>query len=230
MDADFWHERWDSDRIGFHQERENKRLVEHWPTLDLAPSAPVFVPLCGKSLDMLWLAEQGHGVLGIELSEKAVADFFAENGLEACRCDDGPFDLWRGLGKADGIDILVGDFFDLTPERLKSAEIAAVYDRAAMIAMNESLLTRYARQLGQVMPPGSDGLVIAIDYDQSRMSGPPFALPDAAVHELLGEDFDMDTLAHYSGAKRLGNLADRGLDSLDERVYRVRRRALTASA
>jgi len=224
MDADFWHERWNSDRIGFHQDRANKRLAEHWPTLEIAPSAAVFVPLCGKSLDMLWLREQGHAVFGIELSEKAVGDFFAENGLQATRRVDGPFDIWSGLGRADGIHLLVGDFFLLEPERLISDEIAAVYDRAAMIAMNEALRPRYAKQLGRIMPPGSDGLVIAIDYDQSRMSGPPFAVTDDAVHELLGEDFDMETLAHYSGAKRLGNLADRGLDSLDERVYRVQRR------
>jgi thiopurine S-methyltransferase len=33
---------------------------------------------------MIWLAEQGHRVVGVELSQIAVAAFFRENGLTGC--------------------------------------------------------------------------------------------------------------------------------------------------
>ena len=221
MDARYWQDKWAADSIGFHQDRPNKRLVEHWPALGLDAGATVFVPLAGKSLDLLWLHGRGHPVLGVELSEKAVRAFFAENDLAHERRVDGPFERFSGIGEAAGIELLVGDFFDLDAARLAGA--GALYDRASLIAMDDALRPRYARHLGAVLSGGCTGLVIAIDYDPSRMKGPPFAVPDAEVHDLLGADFDIAELAHYSGPERLGNLAGRGLDSLDERVYRVRR-------
>ena len=221
MEASFWHERWAGDRIGFHQSRVNKRLEEHWPALGLAPPARVFVPLCGKSLDMLWLHERGHPVVGVELSEKAVEAFFVENDLAFEREPDGPFTTFVGRGAASGIRLLVGDFFALDVERL--GPIDACYDRASLIAMPEGMRGDYAKHLAALLAPDRVGLLLAIDYDTSRMRGPPFAVPDAEVRALLGGAFDIEELAHYSGPERLGNLAERGLDTLDERVYRLRR-------
>ena len=99
----------------------------------------------------------------------------------------------------------------------------AVYDRASLIAMPPELRSDYARQLADLLPLGTRGLVIAIEYDPSRMDGPPFSVPDAEVRELLGANFELEALAHHSGPERLGNLAGRGLDTLDERVYGVTR-------
>lgn len=223
MDASFWHKAWSEDRIGFHQDRPDTRLAEHWPSLELAPDTLVFVPLCGKSPDMLWLHERGHPVLGVELSEKAVQAFFEENDLAYERHAQGPFEAWTGTGKAIGIRLLLGDFFELGVRDL--AHVGAFYDRASLIAMDTSLRAGYARRLGELLPVGTAGLLLAIDYDTSRMQGPPFAVPDAVVHDLLGEGFDIDELAHYSGPERLGNLAARGLETLDERVYRLHRRS-----
>ena len=77
MQPDFWHQRWSENQIGFHQSAPTPLLLKHWPTLGIAPGAQVFVPLAGKSLDMAWLASQGHRVLGVELSQLAVEQFFA---------------------------------------------------------------------------------------------------------------------------------------------------------
>ena len=153
MDASYWHEKWAEDRIGFHQDRPNRRLVEHWPALDLAPGTPVFVPLAGKSLDMLWLHERGHPVLGVELSEKAVRAFFDENALAHERRPDGPFERFSGTGDATGIELLVGDFFALTADDL--AGVGALYDRASLIAMDDGFRARYAAHLGAIVPSGT---------------------------------------------------------------------------
>ena len=221
MHADFWHERWAADRIGFHQERVNKRLEELWPGLGIDPATPVFVPLCGKSLDMLWLHERGHPVFGVDLSEIACEAFFTENALPFERREIERGVEFTGTGAASGVRLLAGDFFALAPEDVEHAH--ALYDRAALIAMPPELRGDYARQLVDLVPLATRGLVIAIEYDEAKMQGPPFSVPDAEVRELLGGNFELEELSHRSGPDRLGNLAERGLDALEERVYGVTR-------
>ncbi len=221
MEADFWHEKWEADSIGFHQARTNKHLKQWWPGAEIAQSAEVFVPLCGKSLDMLWLHAQGYKVTGIELSQKAIESFFSENDLPFERRTDSPFEVFTGVGKAAGIKLLAGDFFALTAEHCR--DVSAVYDRASLIAMNDDLRPRYAQHLAAILPAGSISLMLVIDYDASKMQGPPFPVSAAMVTKLFTENFDIQELAHYSGPEYVGNLGKRGLDSLEERVFRLHR-------
>ncbi len=221
MQADYWLDKWTEDKIGFHQDRVNKRLQEHWASLDLAEGAPVFVPLCGKSLDMLWLHQAGHPVLGVELSDKAVKSFFVENDLPYEHRQNEHFAIYTGTRQAQGIVLMVGDFFALTPAHL--AHCHAFYDRAAMIAMGDDLRARYATHLGQSVAADTKGLLLTIAYDQDRMNGPPFSVTDDNARTLLSNNFDIAELAYYSGPERLGNLADRGLETLEERVYLLTR-------
>jgi len=114
MEIEFWHQRWMKNQIGFHQQEINSHLQEFWQQLNLPDEAPVFVPLCGKSRDMLWLRARGHPVLGVEISPIAVRDFFAENDLTPDVIRDGAFERWE----SDGLTILCGDFFDLDSDSL----------------------------------------------------------------------------------------------------------------
>lgn len=221
MEAAYWQKAWSENRIGFHQKNINKRLVNHWPSLELADGAWVFVPLCGKSTDMLWIAEQGHPVLGVELSAKAAEAFFIDNKLAYSVRELDGFEIYTAKHSVVVIEIWAGDFFDLTPDHL--AQCAAYYDRAAMIAMTEGLRADYAKHLELLMSTGSRALLLVISYDQDKMKGPPFSVSDENVRKLLGEAFDICELEHYSGAQRLGNLSDRGLETLDERVYLMKR-------
>ncbi|MFK7997537.1 MAG: thiopurine S-methyltransferase [Granulosicoccus sp.] len=228
MDAQYWHQKWAEEKIGFHQDVINKRLISYWSQLSPSTQAAdkrncVFVPLCGKSLDMLWLHEQGHHVLGVELSEKAAQAFFNDNHLDVEPRTDGQFTIYSGVGHADGITIMVGDFFALTPEQCKFC--VAFYDRAAMIAMAPDMRKRYAHQLAALMPVDSMGLLLTISYDQKLMQGPPFSVTDENVQELLDNTFNINELARYTGPERLGNLKERGLETLDERVYLLQRKA-----
>ena len=129
MQPDFWHQRWADNQIGFHQSAPTTLLLKHWPSLGVPAGATVFVPLCGKSLDMAWLASQGHRVLGVELSQLAIEQFFAENGLTPEIHESRYGTHYR----AGGIEIIQGDAFGLDREIL--ADCAAVFDRAAMIAL-----------------------------------------------------------------------------------------------
>jgi len=107
MQPEFWHKKWESNQIGFHQPEVNPYLQRHWPDLAIPAQARVLVPLCGKSLDLLWLAGRGHRVLGVELSEKAVEDFFREQQLQPQVSEQGDFKVYR----ADAIELWCGDFF-----------------------------------------------------------------------------------------------------------------------
>jgi len=124
MEPDFWHQRWQDKLIGFHQRNINLHLATFWSRLQIEPEEQVFVPLCGKSLDMLWLGER-YSVLGVELSPIAVAEFFKENGLVATHRRQGAF----SVSETDNLCLLCGDYFDLQPAQCQ--RVRAVYDRAA---------------------------------------------------------------------------------------------------
>lgn len=217
MEAAYWQNAWSENRIGFHQQNINKRLQQHWPDLNLPDNCPVFVPLCGKSQDLLWLHAQGHPITGVELSSEAIQSFFIENNLPYTHKKEEDFEVFNGADIAEGITLLAGDFFKLTPEHLEHCR--AFYDRASLIAMPPAMRADYAAHMGRLMHSDSRGLLIAIEYDQSRMKGPPFSVSDDNVHELMSHTFDISELACFSGPERLGNLAKRGLETLEERIY-----------
>lgn len=217
MEPDFWHERWASNQIGFHEGKPNNFLTRFFPQLDLAPGAKLFVPMCGKSVDMLWLAQQGHRVLGVELSSVAVQTFFAENQLTAEQRIQGAFSCWRG----GGIEILCGDFFALTAAEL--ADVAAVYDRAALIALPEAMRNAYARHLDVILPAGIRHLLVTLDYPQEQMQGPPFSVDAAEVQRLFAERCRIEPLDSRDALADSPHLAAKGLTRLQENVFLLTR-------
>ncbi len=227
MKAEFWQQSWQQGRIGFHQAKVNSRLKRHWSELKLAQDTTVLVPLCGKSIDMLWLHARQHTVLGIELSVKAVRAFFTENNLPYAEQQMGEFTELAGVDQAQGLRVLAGDFFALT--KAHCANVRAFYDRASLVAFPENMRADYVRHLASVLPASCDGLLISMNYDETQMKGPPFSVPDLQVQELLSGEFDIEQLARSSGPEYVGNLAERGLTTLEERVYHLRLRNAATS-
>lgn len=216
MDNQFWIDRWSRKEIGFHQRGINGYLQRYWPSLTVPSAASVFVPLCGKSLDMHWLHERGHSVIGVEVAREAVVDFFKEWEVDAQVTQSGRFERWH----AGRITLLCGDFFDLTPADL--ADVRAVFDRAALIALPPSLRQAYAKKMLEVLPPGTEMLLVTADYPQQEMSGPPFAVTDAEVRKLFADcniqlldDVDVTELPDNARFRQ------RGLSRLVERIYRL---------
>lgn len=188
MDPDFWHQRWQENQIGFHERNGNALLAKYFDRLSLARGDRVFVPLCGKSNDIGWLAAQGCRVVGIELSQTAVEAFFAENGLEAEVSRAGALTCYA----SGPIELFAGDFFKLSKETLGAVD--AVYDRAALVAMPDSMRAAYADHLTRVTGCAPQ-LLIAFDYDQTQMEGPPFSVPEATIGELYGRLYNREQLA-----------------------------------
>lgn len=217
MDPEFWHQRWQRKEIGFHLERPNPRLLQHWGALRLVAGARVLVPLCGKSEDLAWLAREGHRVLGVELSPIAVAEFYAEHGLQPQRQSRSPFE---SLAAGD-IEILCGDFFAL--DREIAGPVDALYDRAALVALPPPLRERYAQLLAGLLSPGTEMLLVTFDYPQAQMQGPPFAVGPEQVRELYAERFTVDQLAGEDILDAEPRFRERGLTALWEHVFRLRR-------
>ncbi|HEX5841635.1 MAG TPA: thiopurine S-methyltransferase [Pseudomonas sp.] len=217
MHAEFWQARWARSEIGFHLPEVNPYLQRHWPALGLPPGSQVLVPLCGKSLDLAWLAGQGYRVLGVELAQKAVEDFFSEQQLQPQISQVGDLLLYR----AAALEIYCGDFFALTAQQL--AGCTALYDRAALIALPAEMRARYVAHLTQVLPRGCQGLLVTLDYDQAQMDGPPFAVTDSEVQQLFAPGWQVESLQCADVLGENWRFLQRGLERLDERVYRLHR-------
>lgn len=176
MDHDFWHQRWEQGQIGFHEGEANQHLMSH--SAHLGFGKRVLVPLCGKAVDLTYLAAFGHQVVGVELVESAVKDFFATLGASPTVTKEGAHVRYT----AKNLTIFAGDFFTTTRELL--GPVDALYDRAALIALPEPMRRDYVKHLRALLPKGAPGLCITLEYDQAKMSGPPFNVPEAELRAL----------------------------------------------
>ena len=217
MQPEFWRARWRTGQIGFHQSAVDRHLKEHWPTFGLPNDSRVFVPLCGKSLDLLWLAERGHSVAGVELSAAALEAFCAENGIPARRRILGNFDVYETAR----IQLFRGDFFALTAKRL--GRVSAVYDRASLTSCRPELREAYVAHMRELTKPGTPTLLIAMEYAQSQMTGPPFAVLAHDIDELYGRDHATTRLSRQEVLANEPRFRARGLTELHEVCYRLTR-------
>jgi thiopurine S-methyltransferase len=190
-------------------------LHKHWPALGITRGAAVFVPLCGKSLDMRYLESIGHSVTGIELSEKAVQAYFEEGGETPERTEQ--FYLTRYQGPRT--TIYCGDFFDIAKPDILG--IRAVYDRGALVALPPGLREQYADHMLRIVPEHAHMLVISLEYDQSLVSGPPHSVSEAEIRTLYGERCRIECLERLETDRLPPHFAKAGIQSGAETVYHV---------
>ncbi|MDF0675522.1 MAG: thiopurine S-methyltransferase [Nitrospira sp.] len=188
MDPSFWHQRWEKNEIGFHEDQANPLLVKHFHELSVAQGCRIFVPLCGKTLDISWLLSHGYRVVGAELSQLAIEQLFMELGVQPNRATAGNVEQWS----ANNLDIFVGDIFAVSGKML--GPVDAVYDRAALVAFPAEMRKRYTAHLTEVTKK-SHQLLICYDYDQSLMEGPPFSVSDEEVHRHYATTYDLTLIA-----------------------------------
>lgn len=210
----FWLDLWHEGRTFFHRDTVNADLIKYWSNLNLPQDAQILVPLCGKSLDMLWLAEQGFQVIGIELSEKAVLQFAKENDLHFTkRVSSQAINYF-----SPSISIWVADIFSLSTSTIEPVD--AIYDRAALIALPENLRSNYVQTCLKWLKPQGEILLKTMSYDQSQMEGPPFSVSDAEVKRLYSR---CESMLCMSTTKRQIDanepLKERGLQECSDSVW-----------
>lgn len=217
MQPEFWLERWQRNEIGFHQPAPHRALARHWATLGLPRGSRVLVPLAGKSSDMLWLAAVGHHVMGIELAEVAVRAFFEENALTPTIADHGTMRRFS----VEGLDLWCGDVFAIGVAQV--GRVAAVFDRAALVALPNVLRRQYVAHLDAITPPGTRTLLITMEYAQAEMPGPPHAVLEDEVRALYGAH-EIELLERDDAIADFPKFAQRGVTRLGEATYRMLRR------
>ena len=194
MNAEFWHSRWQEKRIGFNQSAVNPLLMSYFKQLNLPAGSRVFVPLCGKSIDMAWLAAQGYDVVGVELVETAVQEFFTEQNISPTvhqHADNPAIKYYQGQLSGQTITLWVADIFALTTEDIGS--VNAVYDKAALIALPADMRVQYSAQMYQ-LSANAPQFIITLTYDQSKKAGPPFSISSEQIQQYYGDNYHISEL------------------------------------
>ena len=213
MNLSSWHRRWEEGQTAFDQRDVNSYLIAHHELLDLRVDNCVFVPLCGKSLDMWWLRDRGYRVLGVEISPVAVRAFFEERDLEYSeRCGASFTRLTH-----DCVEILCGNFFSMEATDLR--DIRAVYDRASLIAFPAPDRQMYVRHLLRILPGAIPILLVTLEYPQSEMDGPPYSVDEAEVRSLFGDAYSIKLLQAEDVLQNQVRFRERGLSRLVEKAY-----------
>ena len=195
MNPEFWQNRWQEKRIGFNQTKVNPLLIKYWSDLNLPAGSRIFVPLCGKSIDMVWLAAQGYDVVGVELVESAVQAFFNEQNIEPTvfqHVENPAITCYRGKLLGQKVELWVADIFALTSE--DTGKIKAVYDKAALIALPADMRSNYSEQLRKISG-NAPQFLITLDYDQNKKNGPPFSVTGEQVQQYYSSNYHIAELA-----------------------------------
>jgi thiopurine S-methyltransferase len=188
MDAQFWLQRWEENHIPFHLAQANPALTAYFKKLSVPKGGRVFLPLCGKTLDIPWLLAKGYRVAGAELSKIAIDQLFAGLGVKPEITALGKIDHYR----AKSLDIFVGDIFDLSPKTL--GPVDAIYDRAALVALPPKMRKKYTAHLMKITDKAPQ-LLLSFEYDQSLMEGPPFSVPGDEVKRHYEDSFELTLLS-----------------------------------
>ena len=226
MEIDFWLQRWENNETGFHQQTINPYLQYFYgakgPAVEQRDKLKVFVPLCGKSKDMLWLSQNNYRVFGVECSERAVRDFFEENAVNYRHAAKDQHALYISSDQRSEIEIFQGDFFALQPEDLEG--VTDVFDRASLVAMPDDMRVLYAHKMAELQSPGVRNLLVTLSYDQEQMDGPPFSVSEENVFDLYSHNFNIEKLCFKEIINDEAGFKQRGLQSLVETVYKLVRK------
>jgi thiopurine S-methyltransferase len=214
MKKEFWLDRWENRQIGFHQADTNPYLLTHWPKAVEGELNRVFVPLCGKSKDLIWLSDQGYEVVAVEFSQMAVEEFFQEQELGYELSSLGELNVYR----SENITIYQGDFFDLSKEVIGA--ISIVFDRASLIALPEDLRVRYCKHLYELID-AADIYLICMEYNQEKMQGPPFSVSELEVQRHYSTSYQIKKLETVDLLATSPQFKERDMESLDEKVYKL---------
>jgi thiopurine S-methyltransferase len=208
LDRNYWEERWREGKIGFHQATINPYLQKHFQRLSLSPDSHCLAPLCGKSLDIAWIASQGHRVTGIEISDLAVRQFFVEKR--------------RSPGAIDRIKMICYDFFDLQPTQIPTVDW--VYDRAAMVAFPPSQHQRYAEHLSRFLTSGKRIFLISFEHGGNPTEGPPFSVDETRIRKVFDPLYSVECIDRQDILDQEVKWRERGFTSLHEGTYILTKR------
>lgn len=214
MEISYWQSRWEKDKTGWHMDSVYPALPNVWPNISLPPAATILVPLCGKSLDIAWFLQQGHRVIGVDASPKALGAIMERSTNTFHQDSSHGFTVYR----SDNLELWEGDVMKLPAKKI--SPIHLIYDKAAIIALPPKMRSAYAHQLITLCNPQTQILIETFEYPQEEMNGPPFSVTRDELEQLFGEHFSFALLHEQSKLDELARFRQRGLSSyLSEKVH-----------
>lgn len=215
MEAEFWQEAWKIGKTHFHMSSYNLTLLKFFPKFEISKEAIVLVPLCGKTLDLIWLRDQGHRVIGVELSELAVLDFFKENNIDFKIEKIEHFKVFT----SKNITIYCGDFFNLSKSLIKT--ISAVYDRAALIALPERMRSKYLKHMSSLIDTNTNVLLLSFERSPQTNHGPPHSIPREEMLTNTKSYFTLSILEETKEKIKSKLLKKEGINHMQRIVYHL---------
>lgn len=210
MEPEFWHQAWKERRLGFHRGEPHPALLKYFPELEAQKEQSILVPLCGKSHDLTWLAQQSLYVTGVEISEQAVLEYFQDNAI--------PTPLKRENAYIhQGLTLQVNDFLEYSAPQ----SFDFVYDRAAIVALPPDMRVKYAKKWLELLKSGGKALMISFEYDQSKVDGPPFSVEEKEIRELFSPHASVELLEEERERPKNSKFAEAGLTSFMWKIYRI---------
>lgn len=210
-----WHSHWTRKSPGFHEGQVNSYLQQFLPLYDLQPGDTIFMPLCGKAVDILWLSQQGYQVIGVELSEVAIESFFAESEIDFVKVQHENLLAYE----SPGITLYLGDYMNMQADYLTGCKL--VYDRASIVAIESFNRKSYKRKMLDIVSPGTPMLLVTLDYDQTVMQGPPFSVPVSEIKQLYQPEYQLELLQSSEQIEERPKWREIGLGSLLESALRL---------
>ncbi|TDJ04111.1 MAG: thiopurine S-methyltransferase [Deltaproteobacteria bacterium] len=217
MEKSFWIKNWEDNNTGFHNSEYNELLLKHFEKFDLGEDSHIFVPLCGKTRDLIWLAMQGHQVTGVECSPLAVAGFFKESNFSFDKTKEAKFN--RFTCKNPPIDILEGDFFDVNRDAL--GRVNFLYDRASIVALPPELRKKYTKVITDILTPGDQMLLLTLEYDSPEVLGPPFPVTEKDVRSYYENNFSIELLEEIAKDVDHPRFIEAGITRWSHKVYKL---------
>ncbi|XP_064080953.1 thiopurine S-methyltransferase-like isoform X2 [Macrobrachium nipponense] len=190
-----WNRKWARGLAWWHLRSVNTTLLDHRSIFLPSPERRVLVPLCGKAVDLKWLYDAGHTVVGVEGVVQPVLEFFNENDLQYRTDSFSCGTIYKTLD--DRLTIYCCDLFALDADTL--GKFDAVWDRGSLVAIYEEDRERYARLIRSVLAPDFRYLLSVVQYEPTpEFSGPPRNIPTNLLRELFGDVCQLEVLEHLT--------------------------------
>jgi len=187
MELSYWESRWNKEKTGFHMPEGYPGLRAYWPALELPSHPRVLVPLCGKTVDMIFLEGQGADVVGVEISEKAILSFLNEHNRRFETREYAEFKIYT----TGTIEFWQGDFLKY-PQQKTGFDL--IYDKAALVALPPHKRRAYSDKLLTFAGPQTSILLHHFIYPQDEMPGPPFSVARQEINEYFSDLFKITLL------------------------------------
>ncbi|MEL7832963.1 thiopurine S-methyltransferase [Fodinibius sp. Rm-B-1B1-1] len=214
MEISYWQSRWRKDNTGWHMDMVYPPLPKLWKRLNIKSESRILVPLCGKSLDLHWLAEHSQKVIGVDVSHKALHTVMEKYPETFSQTSSHNFTVY----KSSSLELWEGDFMKLPTKEITPIDL--VYDKASIIALPPKMRPQYAQKILDLCGNTTRILLQTFEYIQEEMNGPPFSVDEKELQKLFGHNFRLQLMHEQSKLEELEPFQQRGLSSyLTEQVF-----------